>query len=243
MDNRIKDAFDGVHAEAELKESTMAYLRAKTEKPARRTYSRGLAAALACLAIALLGLGGRSVYMTPTSAISVDVNPSIELLVNRFDRIVSVEGRNDDGVALAAAVELQNLSYTEGLDVLLKSDALAPYLQNDGLVSITVIGDTEEKSAQMQGRITSCGFASTPTVECQCGNPEDVAAAHDAGLSFGKYRAYMELQALDPELSVDDVHSMTMRQIKDMTEALCDDASSESGCEHGGEQHHGGKGG
>ena len=30
--------------------------------------------------------------MTPVSAVSIDVNPSIELGVNRFDRVVAVEG-------------------------------------------------------------------------------------------------------------------------------------------------------
>ena len=30
--------------------------------------------------------------MTPTAYISIDINPSLELGINRFDRIVSVEG-------------------------------------------------------------------------------------------------------------------------------------------------------
>mgnify|MGYP006964182038 CR=1 FL=1 len=57
-------------------------------------YKRVLSVA-ACLL--LLFLGGRQFYFIPTVKISIDINPSMELGVNRFDRIVSVEGYNDDG--------------------------------------------------------------------------------------------------------------------------------------------------
>ena len=249
MGNRIRDAFDGIHAEDAIKRRTMAYLKVKTAAPSRGAHGRRLATALACFALVLLGMGGWRFYMTPVSAISVDVNPSIELGVNRFDRIVTVEGYNEDGSALAAAVDLQNMSYSDGLNTLMCSDAMRPYLGNDGFVSITVIGDTEEKSEEMRGQITACAYAAQPNVECQCGDRGDIAAAHEAGLSFGKYRAFLELQELDPEITVDDVRVMSMRQIKNKMEELFGSpynapfgngsGDSGNGAWQGGGQHHG----
>lgn len=83
MNNRIKEAFGDVHAEESLKRGTLDAVRRLTHGYRRRVVTRRLAPALACLMIALGGMGG--LYFTPTSVISIDVNPSLELSVNRFD--------------------------------------------------------------------------------------------------------------------------------------------------------------
>ena len=55
---------------------------------------------------------------------------------------------------------------------------------------------------------------------CCAAQPEEVALAHEAGLSYGKYRAFLEAQALDPSLTPQEVQGMSMREIREMTEAL-----------------------
>ena len=102
MNSRIKGAFDAVHAEESLKESTLAYLeRRRKGGRARQGWWAGQRLAMAaCVLLLALGVGGWWLYFIPTASISIEVNPWIELGVNRFDRVVSVEGRNDDGTAL-----------------------------------------------------------------------------------------------------------------------------------------------
>lgn len=46
----------------------------------------------------------------------------------------------------------------------------------------------------------------------------DVAEAHAAGLSVGKYRAYLELREVLPDVTVEDVQRLTMREIRDLLE-------------------------
>ena len=84
MNERLKEAFGAVHAEESLKRGTLDAIRRKTRGYRRCALPRRLVPALACLMVALGGLGG--LYFTPTSVISIDVNPSLELSVNRFDR-------------------------------------------------------------------------------------------------------------------------------------------------------------
>jgi len=92
MDERIRDAFASIHAGEELKESTRAVLeQARTR---RRRPARALAAAVACLVLLVVGIGGYQFYFTPTSVLSIDINPSLELGVNRFDKVVSVHSYN-----------------------------------------------------------------------------------------------------------------------------------------------------
>ena len=55
---------------------------------------------------------------------------------------------------------------------------------------------------------------------CYRAGTDEVEAAHDCGLSYGKYRAYQELAALDPTVTPEQVADMTMREIRDRIAAL-----------------------
>lgn len=98
MNNRITEAFDQIRADEEMKKAAIDYLHQTARKKQRRkSVYRKWALAAACFAIVLLGGQGYAAYFTPVSAISVDVNPSIELSINRFDKVISTESYNSDG--------------------------------------------------------------------------------------------------------------------------------------------------
>ena len=80
MNDRLQRALGKVQADEALKRSTKAYLYRKTGgyAGAGAVRRRRLLPALACLALLLLG--GRWLYFTPSFAISIDVNPSLCLL-------------------------------------------------------------------------------------------------------------------------------------------------------------------
>ena len=98
MNNRVKDAFDCIHAEEALKKSTKDFLREQLYKDhtRRRFPYKRMAAVMACLLLVIAGWRGYSAYFTAVFTISVDVNPSIELDVNRFDEVISVAAYNQD---------------------------------------------------------------------------------------------------------------------------------------------------
>lgn len=243
MHDKIRAAFDDIHAEEALKDRTRAYLARQTQGRRRRLSSRmRLVPALACCLLVLLaGWGGYHTYFIPSSIISIDVNPSLELGVNRFDRVISIAGYNDDGVALANAVDVKHMDYAQALVCILDSDAFAPYASEDAAVSIAVFGSDEQKSSKMLSQVEACtaGYRNT---HCYADNIEVAAAAHEAGLSCGKYRAYLELHELDPAVTPEDVQGMTMREIRDRIAALS--SGSDAGQTQGagvssGNGHHG----
>lgn len=49
-------------------------------------------------------------YTSPYSYVSLDVNPSIEYTVNRFDLVIDVKAVNDDGEELLGQINLNNLN-------------------------------------------------------------------------------------------------------------------------------------
>lgn len=52
-------------------------------------------------------------YLTPYSYVSIDVNPSFEFLINRFDRVLTVRGFNDDGKELSKDINIDGLKNKE----------------------------------------------------------------------------------------------------------------------------------
>ena len=66
-------------------------------------------------------------------------------------------------------------------------------------------------------RLLSDGGAAGLT--CYALDPETAQAAREAGLSLGKYRAYLALSALDPTVTQADAGEMTMGEIQQCIDA------------------------
>lgn len=233
MKNEVKQAFARVHADEALKAQTMAALqqRRAVRAPRRSAWLMPLAA---CLALLLLGWGGYALYFVPTSVISVDINPSLELSVNRLDRVIAVQGYNPDGEALAEELDLWSLTYTEAVEQVLQSPVVMDCRAQGGVVSITVVTEDSAQSQRMLGNVQACTAGQKDTY-CYAAPPEEVEAAHAVGLSYGKYRAYLEAQAQNPDLTPEDVQGMTMREIRDLIQPQ--ESQTGSGQQGGGKGH------
>lgn len=222
LSNPIKQLFDPIRADESLKQHTLDYLSRQTNGYHRRSRFSVISPSLIVLALSLvllLGIGGHFLYFTPRTIISVDVNPSIELEVNRFGRVITVEAFNDDGIAIVSSVRLRFLDYESALAKLLQAETMAEYLADEHLVSISIFGDAEAVCHHMLNRLSTC-ISEYDNVHCSSGNREFEADAHAVGLSCGKYKAYLELLALDPTVTPDEVKDLTMRQIHDRINAL-----------------------
>ena len=225
---KLKAAFDQIRAEEELKERTKEYLSEKVyaRKKKRTSPLRNFAAAAACALLVFLA-GGSYLYFTPTAYISVDVNPSLELGINRFDRIVSVTGYNEDGKALADSLDLKYMDYSDALEALLADQDMEVYLSDNADVVLTVAGKSESQSSQILETVESC-VSDHESVHCHSGDTEEIHHAHNAGLSFGKYQAYLTLKKLDPSVSLEEIQDMTMSQIRELIQAYSQEDSQGS---------------
>ena len=187
---------------------------------ARRLRQRRLAPLLACLAlvVALLG-GGGWLWFTPTASVSVDINPSLELRLNRFSRVVAVEGANADGQALAQELGLRFLDCAAALEAILASDTVSALLAQDSALTIAVSGQDE---AQCQGLLTQAQHctAGQENAHCFSASSREHDEAHQAGLTLGKYRAYLALHDLDPTVTPEEVQNLTMAEIRARIQAL-----------------------
>ena len=239
MENRIRDAFDGVRAGRELKDLTARNVVAAAESRVRKKWLGrrfALAGAVCCL-IAVL-FGGWRLYFTPTSVISIDINPSLELQVNRFGRVIRVEGRNSDGTALAGSINVMHMSYERAVDMVLASPTVTECLES-GLLTITVVELEGAQGEEILQYVSACTEGHGNAV-CHSVSGDEVSDAHQCGMSYGKYRLYLQILEY-ADISPEQARSMTMGELWDMLEALESGAASD-GTESNGDRGHGGHG-
>lgn len=228
MRDELKTALDKVTADDALRQSTRAFLARQTgdfgAAKTRPHTARRFAAAFACLALVVAGGTGYWAYFSPTCAISIDINPSVELGVNRFDKVVSVEGIGDDGEALAETLDIRFLDYADALDTLLADPTVEGYLSQDEVLSIAVAGENEAQADAILAQAETCA-AGARNVYYHAADSAELEHAHEAGLSFGKYQTFLILQSLDPSVTAEDVQELTMRELHDRIAALDPDAA------------------
>lgn len=232
MNDRMKETFGKIHAEEELKTRTREFILQKTDNYRRHkkpVYGR-LIPVMACLLVLFTGLGGYRLYFTRTSVISIDINPSFELDINRFGRVISVNSYNDDGRELTDTLKIRFMDYNSAIDEILGTESIAMYLDGDEMLSISVAGRSEQESREMLADIET-HVPGRHNICCHMNSFDEVDRAHAAGLSFGKYCAFLELQKTNPDITVEDVKGLTMREINDLMDE--DDVSSGHRHRHG----------
>lgn len=217
MNERIKSAFDSVKAEDELKEKTLSYIAARAEKTRHGFRAMRLAPLLACLVLVILA--GSWAWFSPSATISVDINPSLELWINRFDKVVQVVGRNDDGRELAAALDIKYMDYDRALEQIMDSEKVSSLLSGDGVMTLAVVGDNESQCGRLLSGLRSC-TAGQGNTYCYTASEEELEAAYNLGLSFGKYKVYQSLIELGSDISPQEVNDMSMRELRDMIDGL-----------------------
>lgn len=216
----LKESLDEIRAEDKLTAQTKAYLAQQIVQRKRRPRPalRAAAAAACLLLLTTVSAGGAWVYLTPDAYISIDINPSLEFGINRFGRIVSVESFNDDGQDLAEQLDIRYMDYNDALEEFLSEAAVQAYLSDGAFMSVTVACSDDEKSSRILANVESC-TAGHSNISCHSANIEEMDEAHSAGLSLGKYRAYLELKELDPSVTTDEIRDLSMREIRDLIDS------------------------
>lgn len=227
MNEKLKETFDRIHADEELKNNTKTFLAQKTQQY-KKTYVknfRSLVSAAACLLFLLLG--GHWLYFTPTATISIDINPSIELGINRFNKVISVNSYNDDGQILADSLKIKFTDYTSAIQQILDNKHIAALLSGDEVMTIVITGPDGNQSLKILSDVESRTEKQGNTY-CYCAHSEGMEEAHEMGLSYGKYMAFLELQALDPSITPENIRDMTMREILDLKDMLSSGSDNSS---------------
>jgi len=227
--NKIKDALNHIQAGEEQKESTKQFLsesRNKGTRPVRRPAVRR-ALAVFCLFF-LLSAGARGYFwiQMPVSYLSIDVNPSIELALNRFNKVVSVTAYNEEGEDVVNGLSLKGKEYIEAIGLVMESDAMRVYLTDKQDVVFALAADYS-RWRELEKGVERCFSHMRHGCRHVSVDIKVVSEAHAHGLSLGKYNAYLQLQQYDDSVTAEECQDMSIAEIDRLTRE----------CERNGEHH------
>jgi hypothetical protein len=176
---------------------------------------------------------GTWAYASPYSYVSLDVNPSIEFTVNRFDRVLSVKAVNDDGEEILQKIslsDLENKTIEDAITNTVKQISEQGYFDGtiEGGIVITTSGKDEEKAEELaqelqdtvEEEITEIG--DDVVVEAYSVGLERVEEARALGVTPGKLNLVEKLQASATDPSSINLEEWLNKPVKEIMKATKD---------------------
>jgi len=239
MNTHFKSGLNKVKAEDTLISKTEAYLKNELNKKynskiiksknGREFFMKKNLVIAASLAVLLIGggSGAYAYYQTPQSYISVDINPSVELGVNKFDKVVKAEAYNKDGEKILNAVNVKGSDVTNALDTLISSAVDNGYVLKDGSTNISITSETDDKevAAKLEDEAEDgVKEALKESGQTAVINKDNVALARRdearaLGITPGKLNLINKLQAVDSTATIEQYKNASVKDIMKAVQA------------------------
>jgi hypothetical protein len=156
------------------------------------------ASVAAIFIMVFMGLFGWNAFQPQTAVamLSVDINPSLQLTLDRKGRVLELESLNPDAVQLLAGLPLKGEPWREALSQIIEQSVKLHYLNSEHtwvVVGYSPIDSgrnltTEEiNSEEIAKQIDSAAKGIKPTVAVYELTNEEQVQAREIGLSLGEY--------------------------------------------------------
>lgn len=174
---------------------------------------------------------GAWAYYTPYSYVSLDVNPSIEFSLNRFNIVLSATGVNDDGEEILSGLHLGSLKHLPIEEAIaLTVDQISEEGYFDGetgggivlAVSAEDEGKAEALAEQLQETVEQENEENSDTVEVETVSVglERVQKARELGVTPGKLNLVEKLQASAADPTSIDINLWLNKPVKEIMKAI-----------------------
>ena len=228
LEKTVPDDVSGVLSRCEARKGTV--INMETKKTTKRRWTSLIAA---CLAVMLLG--GGLFYQRANavaSVVSLDVNPSIELKVNRSEKVLVCTPLNEDAKAILA--DMSNGADLKGAKLDVAVNAIVGSLVRNGYldsISSAIMISVEDKDAaraeKLQRELTSAVDGVLQTSEAKAAVltqtlTQDAAReqqARENNISTGKAALVNHVLALNSALKFDALAKLSVEELKDLAEA------------------------
>ena len=159
LDHAAPNDLEGVLSRCETGKGTVIDMTNAVETKKKNRRWAPLAAA-ACLALVLVGGGGGYYYYSVNNAVaslvSLDVNPSIQLEVNKNEKVLSATPMNDDGAEILADMDLKGTQADVAMYAIIGSLLQHGYVDElaNSILS-TVEDDDQARGEKLQQELTA----------------------------------------------------------------------------------------
>ena len=208
----------------------------------QRSFTAGLARRLTAAAASLAIIaGGAFAFLayrnnfTTASTISLDVNPSVEISINKNEKVLDVTALNSDGKTIIGDMEFKNSSLDVTVNALIGSMLRNGYLTDlTNSILISVEGTDPVMNAAVRQKVSEDvnNYLASETfagaVLSQTVSPDDalLAAAEEKGISAGKAQLVQQIVNQNgfysfsdlAELSINELNLLSMSSSLNLTE-------------------------
>ena len=229
LEKTAPDDVNGVLSRCEERKGTV--INMTTKKMANRKWTSLIAA---CLAVMLRG-GGGVFYQRANavaSVVSLDVNPSIELKVNRSEKVLACTPLNEDAKAILAdmgnGADLKGAKLDVAVNAIVGSLVRNGYLDSiSSAIMISVEDKDTARAEKLQRELTSTvdgvlqtseakAAVLTQTLTQDAGREQQ---ARENNISTGKAALVNHVLALNSALKFDALAKLSVEELKDLAEA------------------------
>ena len=221
VEKSVPDVFDSIEAR---KGTVIPMIQ---EKPRKRRRTAVLAAMAAALLLVAGGLGiafqsFQSTLDTVDSIVSLDVNPSIELKVNKDERIIEANARNEDARVILDDMDLKGTDLNVAVNAVVGSMLKHGYItQDSNSILISVENADSEKGAALQKELTAeiSGILKASSVEPSVlsqtleEDKELENFAETYGISLGKASMIRQIMEKDSRLTAQNLAGLTINEL------------------------------
>ena len=226
------DVFEKVAGANISTDSNIKAFETGNRKSARlKAARRGLAAACAAIVV---GLGALiySLNAVTDSSISIDVNPSIEIITNKRDKVIKVNALNEDAEKVIGAMKLDDTGLDVTVNELVSAMVEYGYISADKRdILVTVENKNEEKAKSIRDRVDNditealIKLEIKPNLVSQTAdrhkkNDDIQKQADENGISYGKALMISKLREEYPVLADEKLETMSTHEILLLLDSL-----------------------
>lgn len=201
------------------------------EKTGKRR-NRWIGIVAACLALVLVAGAGGFYYgqnYSVATVVSLDVNPSIELRVNRNEKVLSCRGLNAEGQDILASMgggaDLEGAKVSVAVNAIVGAIVKSGYLDSlSSAILISVEDNDTQRGASLQAKLVAEVDGVLQTASSSAGvlsqsmtvDADLNKQAQQNNISSGKAAYINQVIALNPSLEFDRLAQLTVEELRDL---------------------------
>lgn len=241
MDNRelekkIKDSYEGIApdimdsvlSDCDTQKGNVIIMQNKKKKRSLVNYIAGLAAALLLVVGGLTGFNMYRTAHTVTSTIMLDVNPSLEILVNKAEKVLEVNPLNDDAKTVVGNMDFSGSKLDVTVNALIGSmlrNGFISDMANSILVTVDSSDPVEGKELQTRlmseiDSVLSSENVTGAVLGQTVGEDSEIRALADRyGITVGKARLILQITAQNSFYTFENLVPLTINELNLISES------------------------
>ena len=224
-DKRVEETLDTLIGKMTPDYETCMGSQARASSRGRKRRKHSLLLRVGSLAAALLlvcvGVGGYAMIGAVDFTVTLDVNPSIEILANRLDRVLDVRALNEDGEAVLDGMQLRHVDIDVAVNALIGSMVRQGYLSElSNSILITVDGTNASRNLSVSDHISTevesllnLDFSGAVLSQTASKDQALKTLAEDHHITVGKAQLIQTILDAHPAYDFDALSGLTINEL------------------------------